>query len=148
MNMNRPKLITSSLLLAFAVFANAETPVEVKLIAAIEESRGWCLDLRGRLANAQPVGGLHGHTCDSYAGNGLAIDQAYSMEEIAKVDASAAVIMSVNNSLVCWGIDKYGTKDQKEKYLSKLATGEWIGSFCLSEPEAGSDATSLVHTRP
>src|SRR5690606_3132559 len=53
-----------------------------------------------------------------------------------------AVIMSVNNSLVCWGLDKYGTEEQKQKYLTKLCTGEWIGAFCLSEPEAGSDATS------
>ena len=64
------------------------------------------------------------------------------MEEISKVDASCSVIMSVNNSLVCWGIEKYGSEEQKEKYLHKLATGEIIGAFCLSEPEAGSDATS------
>jgi len=64
------------------------------------------------------------------------------MEEISKVDNSCSVIMSVNNSLVCWGIEAYGTEAQKSKYLPKLATGEWIGSFCLSEPEAGSDATS------
>src|ERR1041384_5756026 len=63
------------------------------------------------------------------------------MEEISKVDASCSVIMSVNNSLVCWGIEKYGTEEQKQKYLTKLATGEIIGAFCLSEPEAGSDAT-------
>lgn len=82
MNMKRLQLLAGSLLLVFAVNTNAETPVEVKLIAAIEEDRGWCLDLRGRLTNAQPVGGLHGHTCDSYAGNGLAPDQAYAMEPI------------------------------------------------------------------
>jgi alkylation response protein AidB-like acyl-CoA dehydrogenase len=64
------------------------------------------------------------------------------MEEISKVDASCAVIMSVNNSLVCWGLEAFGTEEQKQKYLTKLATGEWIGAFCLSEPEAGSDATS------
>jgi alkylation response protein AidB-like acyl-CoA dehydrogenase len=63
------------------------------------------------------------------------------MEEISKIDASASVCMSVNNSLVCWGLDKYGTEAQKEKYLKQLATGEKIGAFCLSEPEAGSDAT-------
>ena len=65
-----------------------------------------------------------------------------AMEEISKVDNSCSVIMSVNNSLVCWGIEVYGTEDQKMKYLPKLTTGEWIGAFCLSEPEAGSDATS------
>lgn len=65
-----------------------------------------------------------------------------AMEEISKIDASASVAMSVNNSLVCWGLDKFGTPEQKEKYLKPLASGEIIGAFCLSEPEAGSDATS------
>jgi alkylation response protein AidB-like acyl-CoA dehydrogenase len=64
------------------------------------------------------------------------------MEEISKVDASASVCMSVNNSLVCWGLERFGTEEQKEKYLKKLTTAEYIGAFCLSEPEAGSDATS------
>jgi len=64
------------------------------------------------------------------------------MEEISKVDASASVCMSVNNSLVCWGLERYGSEEQKEKYLKRLAIGETIGAFCLSEPEAGSDATS------
>jgi len=82
MNMKKLQLLASSLFLFIAMNVNAETPVEVKLIAPIEEDRGWCLDLRGRLNNAQPVGGLHGHTCDSYAGNGLAPDQAYDMENI------------------------------------------------------------------
>jgi alkylation response protein AidB-like acyl-CoA dehydrogenase len=78
-----------------------------------------------------------------YNGGGMdSISYVLAMEEIAKVDASAAVCMSVNNSLVCWGIEKYGTESQKEKYLKVLATGEKIGAFCLSEPEAGSDATS------
>ena len=65
------------------------------------------------------------------------------MEEISKVDASASVCMSVNNSLVCWGLEHFGTEEQKQKYLVPLAKGEKIGAFCLSEPEAGSDATSL-----
>ena len=69
-----------------------------------------------------------------------------AMEEISKVDASVSVCMSVNNSLVCWGLEKYGTEAQKEKYLTRLATGEIIGAFCLSEPEAGSDATSQKTT--
>jgi alkylation response protein AidB-like acyl-CoA dehydrogenase len=64
------------------------------------------------------------------------------MEEISKVDASTSVCMSVNNSLVCWGLEKFGTEEQKEKYLKPLALGQKIGAFCLSEPEAGSDATS------
>ena len=78
-----------------------------------------------------------------YGGGGMdTVSYVLAMEEISKVDASCSVIMSVNNSLVCWGLETYGTEEQKQKYLTKLATGEWIGSFCLSEPEAGSDATS------
>ncbi len=78
-----------------------------------------------------------------YGGGGMdTLAYVLAMEEISKIDNSCSVIMSVNNSLVCWGIQQYGTEEQKRKYLPKLATGEWIGSFCLSEPEAGSDATS------
>jgi len=78
-----------------------------------------------------------------YGGGGLdTISYTLAMEEISKIDNSCSVCMSVNNSLVCWGIETYGTESQKLKYLPKLATGEWIGAFCLSEPEAGSDATS------
>lgn len=82
-----------------------------------------------------------------YGGSGLdTISYVLAMEEISKVDASASVIMSVNNSLVCWGLEKFGTEEQKEKYLKPLASGEIIGAFCLSEPEAGSDATSQKTT--
>ena len=82
-----------------------------------------------------------------YGGGGMdTLSYVLAMEEISKVDASCSVIMSVNNSLVCWGIETYGTEAQKRKYLPKLVTGEWIGSFCLSEPEAGSDATSQQTT--
>tara|TARA_Y100000994_G_scaffold13301_1_gene10249 strand:+ start:112 stop:1251 length:1140 start_codon:yes stop_codon:yes gene_type:complete len=78
-----------------------------------------------------------------YGGGGMdTISYVLAMEEISKVDASSSVIMSVNNSLVCWGIETYGSQEQKDKYLKRLATGEIIGAFCLSEPEAGSDATS------
>ena len=78
-----------------------------------------------------------------YNGGGMdTVSYTLAMEEISKIDASASVCMSVNNSLVCWGLEKFGTEEQKEKYLKKLATGEKIGAFCLSEPEAGSDATS------
>jgi alkylation response protein AidB-like acyl-CoA dehydrogenase len=77
-----------------------------------------------------------------YGGGGMdAISYVLAMEEISKVDASASVVMSVNNSLVCWGLETYGTEEQKQKYLTKLATGEVLGAFALSEPEAGSDAT-------
>lgn len=78
-----------------------------------------------------------------YGGGGLdSTSYALAIEEISKVDNSCSVCMSVNNSLVCWGLETFGSEDQKMKYLTKLATGEWIGAFCLSEPEAGSDATS------
>lgn len=82
-----------------------------------------------------------------YGGSGMdAISYVLIMEELSKIDASASVMVSVNNSLVCYGIESYGTELQKEKYLPKLASGEWIGAFCLSEPEAGSDATSQKTT--
>jgi alkylation response protein AidB-like acyl-CoA dehydrogenase len=82
-----------------------------------------------------------------YGGSGLdTISYVLAMEEISKVDASASVVMSVNNSLVCWGLQTFGTEEQKQKYLTRLATGEIIGAFCLSEPEAGSDATSQKTT--
>ena len=78
-----------------------------------------------------------------YGGSGMdTLSYVLAMEEISKVDASASVCMSVNNSLVCWGLEKYGTEEQKQKYLVPLAKGEKIGAFCLSEPEAVSDATS------
>ncbi len=78
-----------------------------------------------------------------YGGGGMdTLSYVLAMEEISKIDNSCSVAMSVNNSLVCWGLEEYGNETQKAKYLPKLATGEWIGAFCLSEPEAGSDATS------
>jgi alkylation response protein AidB-like acyl-CoA dehydrogenase len=82
-----------------------------------------------------------------YGGSGLdSISYILAITEISKIDASAAVIMSVNNSLVCAGIEKYCNEEQKQKYLVPLAKGEVIGAFCLSEPEAGSDATSQKTT--
>jgi len=77
-----------------------------------------------------------------YGGGGMdTISYVLAMEEISKVDSSCSVAMSVNNSLVCWGLEKYGTEEQKQKYLTKLASGQVLGAFALSEPEAGSDAT-------
>jgi len=82
-----------------------------------------------------------------YGGSGLdTVSYVLAMEEISKIDASASVVMSVNNSLVCWGLETFGTEEQKQQYLVPLATGEIIGAFCLSEPEAGSDATSQKTT--
>nr|WP_294793895.1 acyl-CoA dehydrogenase [uncultured Mucilaginibacter sp.] len=78
-----------------------------------------------------------------YGGSGMdTLSYVLAMEEFSKIDASASVIVSVNNSLVCYGLEKYGTEEQKQKYLVPLASGKQIGAFCLSEPEAGSDATS------
>lgn len=82
-----------------------------------------------------------------YDGGGMdTVSYVLAMEELSKIDASASVVMSVNNSLVCYGIQAFGTEDQKQKYLTKLASGESLGAFCLSEPEAGSDATSQKTT--
>jgi alkylation response protein AidB-like acyl-CoA dehydrogenase len=82
-------------------------------------------------------------TDPKYGGSGMdTVSYVLAMEELSKIDASTSVCMSVNNSLVCWGLEKFGTEEQKLKYLVPLATGEKIGAFCLSEPEAGSDATS------
>ena len=92
--------------------------------------------------------GLMGMMVDpKYGGAGMdTISYVLAIEEISKVDASCSVVMSVNNSLVCWGIETFGTEEQKQKYLIPLAKGEIIGAFCLSEPEAGSDATSQQTT--
>ncbi len=82
-----------------------------------------------------------------YGGSGLdTISYVLAMEEISKIDASASVVMSVNNSLVCWGLQAFGTEEQKQKWLPLLASGQIHGAFCLSEPEAGSDATSQKTT--
>jgi len=82
-----------------------------------------------------------------YNGSGMdTLSYVIAMEELSKVDSSASVVVSVNNSLVCYGLEAYGSDAQKEKYLKRLASGEIIGAFCLSEPEAGSDATSQKTT--
>ena len=78
-----------------------------------------------------------------YGGSGMdTLSYVLVMEELSKIDASVSVAVSVNNSLVCWGIETFGNEEQKQKYLVPLAKGEKLGAFCLSEPEAGSDATS------
>ena len=78
-----------------------------------------------------------------YGGSGMdSVSYVLVMEELSKIDASASVVVSVNNSLVCYGLEQYASEEQKQKYLVPLAKGEKLGAFCLSEPEAGSDATS------
>jgi len=82
-------------------------------------------------------------TAPEYGGAGMdCVSYVLAMEELSKIDASASVVVSVNNSLVCYGLEKFGNEEQKQKYLVPLASGQVIGAFCLSEPEAGSDATS------
>lgn len=109
-----------------------------------DESQKFPVDLIRKMGEL----GFMGMMVDpKYGGSGLGtVSYALAMEEISKIDASASVIMSVNNSLVCWGLEMFGNESQKEKYLTRLATGECIGAFCLSEPEAGSDATSQKTT--
>lgn len=101
-----------------------------------------------QIAKLADLGFLGMMVDEKYGGSGLdTISYVIAMEEISKVDASVSVCMSVNNSLVCWGLEAYGTEEQKQKYLSFLAQGKkdgelYTGAFLLSEPEAGSDATS------
>lgn len=86
-------------------------------------------------------------TDPKYNGSGMdTLSYVIAIEELSKIDASASVVVSVNNSLVCWGLETFGSEMQKQKYLKRLASGEIIGAFCLSEPEAGSDATSQKTT--
>tara|TARA_Y100000994_G_C15500957_1_gene363456 strand:+ start:63 stop:671 length:609 start_codon:yes stop_codon:yes gene_type:complete len=100
-----------------------------------------------QISKMSEMGFLGMMTDPKYGGGGMdTVSYVLAMEEISKIDASCSVIMSVNNSLVCWGIEKYGSEAQKEKYLPKLAQGKILGAFCLSEPEAGSDATSQKTT--
>ena len=100
------------------------------------------------LVDKMAAQGFMGVMVDSaYGGSGMdTLSYVLIMEELSKIDASASVIVSVNNSLVCYGIQSYGSTFLKDKYLKKLANGEYIGAFCLSEPEAGSDATSQKTT--
>lgn len=82
-----------------------------------------------------------------YGGGGMdTVSYVLAMEELSKVDAAASVVVSVNNSLVCWGLEAFGNEAQKQEYLVPLASGQKLGAFCLSEPEAGSDATSQATT--
>ncbi|MFY8165556.1 MAG: acyl-CoA dehydrogenase family protein, partial [Sediminibacterium sp.] len=102
---------------------------------------------REQLNQLADLGFLGMMTDPAYGGAGMdTISYVIAMEEISKVDASVSVAMSVNNSLVCWGLEHYATEEQKQKYLTPLAQGKkdgelYVGAFLLSEPEAGSDAT-------
>jgi len=104
-----------------------------------DEKQYFPAELRKKMADL----GFMGIMVDpKYGGSGMdTVSYVIIMEELSKVEASAGVIVSVNNSLVTWGLEHYGTEEQKQKYLIPLATGEKLGAFALSEPEAGSDAT-------
>mgnify|MGYP006071819753 CR=1 FL=1 len=118
-------------------FANSEL-----LAGVIDRDEGQIFP-KEQIKKMGDLGFLGMMVSPKYGGGGMdTVSYVLAMEEISKIDASAAVVMSVNNSLVCWGLEAYGNEKQKEKYLKRLATGEIIGAFCLSEPEAGSDATS------
>jgi alkylation response protein AidB-like acyl-CoA dehydrogenase len=109
-----------------------------------DEAQAFPPDLIRKMGDAGFLGMM---VNPAYGGSGLdTLSYVLTMEELSKIDASASVIVSVNNSLVCWGLETFGTEAQKEQYLSKLSTGESLGAFCLSEPEAGSDATSQKTT--
>ncbi|HRG64704.1 MAG TPA: acyl-CoA dehydrogenase [Saprospiraceae bacterium] len=115
---------------------------QVLLPGVIERDRNMKFPLE-EVKKMAEMGFLGMMVSPEYSGGGMdTLSYVLAMEEISKVDSSCSVIMSVNNSLVCWGLEEYGSEAQKTKYLPSLATGEKIGSFCLSEPEAGSDATS------
>jgi alkylation response protein AidB-like acyl-CoA dehydrogenase len=113
-------------------------------VIARDEAQSFPPDLIQKMGNL----GFLGMMVDpKYGGSGLdTLSYVLTMEELSKIDASASVIVSVNNSLVCWGLEAFGSEAQKEKYLSRLSTGDSLGAFCLSEPEAGSDATSQKTT--
>ncbi|MFH2094823.1 MAG: acyl-CoA dehydrogenase family protein [Bacteroidota bacterium] len=118
-----------------------------ELILDVLERDATCTFPEKHVKNLAELGFMGMLVDPKYDGGGMdTVSYVLAMEEISKVDSSVAVVMSVNNSLVCYGIEKYGTEVQKEKYLKPLARGEKIGAFLLSEPEAGSDATSQKTT--
>ncbi|KAB2918019.1 MAG: acyl-CoA dehydrogenase [Bacteroidetes bacterium] len=116
---------------------------ETELLPGVIERDEKCEFPYEQIRKLGELGFLGMMVSPEYGGSGLdTISYVLAMEEISKVDASASVVMSVNNSLVCWGLETFGNEEQKRKYLVPLAKGEIHGAFCLSEPEAGSDATS------
>lgn len=118
-----------------------------ELLPGVIERDEHCIFPTEAVKKMGELGFLGMMVAPKYSGAGLdAVSYVLAMEEIAKVDASAAVIMSVNNSLVCAGLELYANEEQKQKYLVPIAKGESLGAFCLSEPEAGSDATSQKTT--
>ena len=126
-----------------AVKAAAREFAQKELLPGVIERDSQMIHPTEQLRQMGELGFMGMMTSPEYGGGGMdTMSYVLAMEEISKVDNSCSVAMSVNNSLVCWGLETFGTEAQKLKYLTKLCTGEWIGAFCLSEPEAGSDATS------
>lgn len=113
-----------------------------ELLPGVIERDSKCIHPTEQIKKAGKLGFMGMMVDPKYGGGGMdAVSYVLAMEEISKIDNSVSVAMSVNNSLVCWGLETFGTEEQKQKYLIPLAKGEQIGAFCLSEPEAGSDAT-------
>lgn len=120
---------------------------ENELLPGVIERDKNAIYPREEVAKMQETGFLGMTVSAEYGGGGMdTLSYVLVMEEISKIDASCGVVISVNNSLVCWGLEKYGTEEQKEKFLRPLASGQKLGAFCLSEPESGSDATSQSTT--
>ena len=114
-----------------------------ELLPGVIERDSKMLFPREEMLKMGQMGFLAMMVSPEWGGGGMdTVSYVLAMEEISKIDNSCSVMMSVNNSLVCWGIEKYGSEAQKDKYLRMVTSGEKIGAFCLSEPEAGSDATS------
>jgi len=113
-----------------------------ELLPGVIERDSKAIFPREQMLKMGEMGFLAMMVSPQYGGGGMdTVSYVLAMEEISKIDNSCSVLMSVNNSLVCWGLERYGTEAQKEKYLRELTSGLKIGAFCLSEPEAGSDAT-------
>ncbi|MAE08319.1 MAG: acyl-CoA dehydrogenase [Bacteroidetes bacterium] len=113
-----------------------------ELIQDVLERDEKCIFPAQHIKNLAELGFMGMMVDPEFGGSGMdTISYVLAIEEISKVDASTGVIISVNNSLVCFGLNKFGTVEQKQKYLTPLASGQVIGAFLLSEPEAGSDAT-------
>jgi len=130
-----------------AVQAAARDFARVELLPGVIERDEKQIFPKEQIEKLGQLGFMGMMVSPQYGGGGMdTISYVLAMEEISKIEPAVSVCMSVNNSLVCWGIEKYGTEEQKQKYLIPLAKGEKIGAFCLSEPEAGSDATSQQTT--
>lgn len=126
-----------------AIQAAARDFAQSELLPGVIERDEKQLFPKEQIQKLASLGFMGMMTSPQYGGSGIdTVSYVLAMEEISKIEAAVSVCMSVNNSLVCWGLEKHGTEEQKQKYLTRLAKGEIIGAFCLSEPEAGSDATS------